>query len=36
MERGLWDEEKKISWNCSEGNCAAKRNVGRVNEIRGF
>lgn len=30
-----WDEEererergKKISWNCSEGNCAAERNVG--------
>lgn len=41
-----WDERekerrreggrKKISWNCSEGNCAAERNVGRVNEIRGF
>ena len=40
-----WDEEerererergKKISWNCSEGNCAAERNMGRVNEIRGF
>lgn len=29
-------EKKKISWNSSEGNCAAERYVGRVNEIRGF
>lgn len=33
-ERGM--REKKISWNSSEGNCAAERYVGRVNEIRGF